>query len=324
MIPYAKHQVTAEDEAAVLRVLRSDHLTQGPEVEAFERELATVAGAKDCICVNSGTAALWLAYSIMSDGSIKMPTMSFVATTSACILAGRTPILCDVNRLTGLVEGDTTVGVTLGGQPTGHRHIILDACHGPLTMPEGTALMVASFHPAKHIACGEGGAVFTNDASAAKLLRALRDHGRKDDRRCHWPSHNFRMPEMSAALGRSQLQRYEANVQRRHELAGRYDEAFTGKLQTVPHTSESARHLYQILPENRDDVREALRRQHIQAQIHYRPIHLEPAYRERFGYKPGDFPDAEWFADHTLSLPLYPTLTEAEQDTVMQTVLENV
>lgn len=316
--------MTAEDEAAVLRVLRSRFLTGGPEVEAFEAELCAVSGARFAVACSSGTAALWMAYSLVAPGSpMYMPTISFVATANAALLAGHKPLFQDVDPETGLATRDHEVGVTLGGQPTGHQHHILDACHGPIHFPQGTDAVVLSMHPAKHVACGEGGAVLVNSPAAAEALRALRDHGRLEGK-CERASFNWRMDEMSAALGRSQLQRYDWNVEQRREFAECYDGSFEGKVQTVKHDPFSARHLYSLLLDNRDDVQELLRRKGIGTAIHYRPMHLEPFYQQKMGYRRGEFPNAEKFASRTLSIPLYPTLTEAEQEQVIKAVLEVV
>lgn len=324
MLPYARHEIRPEDEAAVLRVLRSGKLTQGEEVPAFEAELCAVSGARFAICCSSGTAALWMAYSLVAPGSpMYMPTISFVATANAALLAGHKPLFQDVDPETGLATRDHEVGVTLGGQPTGHTHHILDACHGPIHFPLGTDAVVLSFHPAKHVACGEGGAVLVNSPAAAEALRALRDHGRLEGK-CERASFNWRMNEMSAALGRSQLQRYDSNVKWRQSLAALYDEAFHGKVQTVQHSPQSVRHLYSLLLDNRDDVQELLRRKGIGTAIHYKPMHLEPFYQQKLGYRRGEFPNAEKFSSRTLSIPLFPTLDDAEQETVIKAVLELV
>jgi dTDP-4-amino-4,6-dideoxygalactose transaminase len=134
--------------------------------------------------------------------------------------------------------------------------------------------------------------------------------------------YNYRMDEMSAALARSQLTRYDWSVQKRREIATHYDEAFAGKVRTVPHGSDSARHLYQLLVDNRDDMRAKLLPRGVGTQVHYSPtIPLQPYYRERFGYQPGMFPNAERYAAHTLSIPMFPTLTEQEVERVITSVL---
>lgn len=325
MIPYGMHQVTPEDKMAVLAALNSGQLAQGPLVEQFERALTTQCGAHFAVACSSGTAALWMAYSLLGPEGrpLPMPAISFVATANAAMLAGHRPIFQDVDPVTGLALLDHPVGVTLGGQPTGHRHLVLDACHGPLSLPAGTDMLCLSFHPVKHVACGEGGALVTNSPVLAEAARALRDHGRIEGK-CERASFNWRLDEMSAALGLSQLQRYADGVTRRRVLAARYDTAFAGRVHTVPHGPESVRHLYSLLLEDRDTVQERLRRKGIGTAIHYKAMHLEPFYQQRMGYRAGEFPNAERFARQTLSIPLYPTLTESEQDRVITAVLEAV
>lgn len=316
LIPYTLHHVTPDDEAAVLRALRSGILTQGPEVEAFEAELAALSGAKYAVCVNSGTAALHLCFELLQPAYL--PTISFVATANAAIMAGNPPARFYDYSIAP--PSSDAVGVTLGGDPIGWTPCILDACHGPIKH-SAIAATVLSFHPAKHVACGEGGAILTDSKPFADHCRVLRSHGRVDGQMTQmgW---NYRLPEINAALGRSQLTRYHKNVRERRRLAHWYDQAFAGKVRTVPHGKESARHLYQILVEDRDTKQEALRAKGIGTAIHYPVIPLQPYYKARYGYRPGQFPGAEWHAAHTLSIPLFPTMTEAEQDRVITAVLE--
>lgn len=327
LIPYTQHTVSPDDEAAVLRALHSHHLTQGPEVEAFEQELAALSGAKYAVCVNSGTAALHLAYRAHGTEWI-MPAISFVASANATLFSCIPEELSqddipfkDCNQDTGLVwDWSGTFAVTLGGQVPVGDFDVMDACHGPIKHL-GTVATILSFHPAKHVACGEGGAILTNDDTFADQCRLLRSHGRRGTEMVVL-GYNYRMPEINAALGRSQLTRYHENVRERRRLAHWYDEAFAGKVRTVPHSTESARHLYQIIVEDRDAKQKALRSRGIGTAIHYPVIPLQPYYRERYGYRDGQFPGAEWHAAHTLSIPLFPTMTEEEQDRVISAVLE--
>lgn len=358
MIPYTAHRITYADEAAVLRALRSDHLTQGPEVERFEEELAALAGAKYTVAVNSGTAALHLA--LLAAGArpgveVIVPAISFVATANAALMTGASVRFADCEPETGFFSPHTevrlgveriVVPVTLGGMNgefVQHSYAglswVIDACHGPLrsfgSIPEAACF---SFHPAKHVAAGEGGAVVTNDQGLADQMRLLRSHGRRGTEMVAmgW---NYRMPDLNAALARAQLVRYREGVARRRELAAVYDRAFAGHpvIQPVPHGPDSARHLYQVLlpdgyakawnpaagiPKYRDWVAHVLRERGIGTAVHYPVIPLQPYYRERYGYQPGQFPGAEAYAARTLSLPLYPTLSEADQRRVIEAMLE--
>ena len=357
MIPYAKHDVTMDDMSAVMDVLESDHLTQGPKVQEFEEAFAEKCGAKYAVAVSSGTAALHLAMLACGNESWTyfIPAISFVATANAALYTGAEVKFVDTDPTTGLIDptglpknSGSVVRVSLGGQPAptkGHWPAVADSCHGPFALPEGVTAACFSLHPSKHVAAGEGGVVVTNNWFLASEMEEFRNHGRgrkvtdeKDDEglpRLAWAGmyelgHNYRMPEMSAALALSQLKRLDWNIAKRRELAARYDEAFTD-IETVPHSEHSARHLYQILvggeqwgqPRHNRSVQRALAHRGVGTQVHYEPIiPLQPYYAERFGYKTGDFPQAEKYASRTLSLPLYPTLTVEEQDYVIEQVLE--
>jgi len=342
MIPYTRHEIRPEDEAAVLCALRSGYLTQGPEIEAFEHELAALSGAKYAVAVNSGTAALHLTYVAAGwkGRTVHCPAISFVATSNALIMAKADPRFVDCNEEDGLwMESDSPkpceVPVALGGQvpEAWGDEIVRDACHGPLTHDAADLATCLSLHPAKHIACGEGGAILTNDDAFAEQCRLLRSHGRRGTEMVSL-GYNYRLNEMSAALGRSQLTRYHAGVAERRRMASRYDDAFAGHyvIQTVPHGPDSARHLYQILlpPDGvtypylkgRNWAQGKLRERGIGTAIHYPVIPLQPYYRQRYGYREGMFPGAEAHAARTLSIPLFPGLTEAEQDRVIAAVLE--
>lgn len=326
MIPYTTHHVTAEDEKAVLDALRSGYLTQGPVVERFEESLALLAGCRYAVCVSSGTAALHLAYLTVDWErhlpEVSMPAISFVATANMALLTGRRPLFRDVDPVTGRTP-DGEVYVTLGGVPIpqGRRYHVVDACHGPIQHHPQAQATVLSFHPAKHMACGEGGAILTNDPKVAEDCRALRSHGRVGIPQTML-GFNYRMPEMNAALGLSQLVRYQWGVQERRRLAATYDTAFAFRgVDVIPHSPDSARHLYSILVDHRDQVQAALRARGILTAVHYPVIPLQPYYRQRFGFKAGQWPNAERFAARTLSLPLYPTLREADQMHVIESVL---
>lgn len=334
MIPYTQHTVTPEDEAAVLEVLRSPYLAQGPKVEEFEAALAQKAGAKYCVCVSSGTAALQAAFAaihVPRDRRRLVTTpITFVATANAASSVGFPVSFADVNDRgiwnphKAVLEHPNVVicVVTLRGEPVpvdlgvGRPVVIVDACHGPLHLPLGAVAACFSFHPAKHVACGEGGAVVTNDEGFARLCRAYRDHGRVDGK-MEIRGGNYRMSEMAAALGLSQLARYEDGVARRREIAMWYDLSLG--YMAVLQPKDSAYHLYQLLVDRRDQVREALRACRIGTQVHYLPVYRHPWWA-RDMLNPNPPPKAEQFASRVLSIPLYPTLTDTEVEYVASTV----
>ncbi|RMG67424.1 MAG: UDP-4-amino-4,6-dideoxy-N-acetyl-beta-L-altrosamine transaminase [Bacteroidetes bacterium] len=229
--------------------------------------------------------------------------------------------------------------------------LLEDSCHAPggaFRSAAGTwsrcgsgdyaELAIFSFHPVKHIATGEGGMITTQDEGLYRTLLDLRNHGitRERDRFQHGGTepggwyyemqalgYNYRLSAIHAALGRSQLSRAEENLARRRALAARYDAAFSDSpVQIIRPAGDQAHayHLYVVRIADRAGLYEHLRAQEIFAQLHYNPAHLQPWYRQQ-GWREGDLPETEAFAEQALSLPLYPDLTEAEQDKVIAEVL---
>lgn len=229
--------------------------------------------------------------------------------------------------------------------------VIEDACHAPggfiidskqekHSCGDGTYadLAIFSFHPVKHIACGEGGMITTNNDALYKKLLLLRTHGiTKDPERLQenhggWYyemqelGYNYRLTDFQAALGLSQLKRADDGLQRRREIAARYDQAFADTKMTLltSHPQNGhAYHLYVIQVDDRKDLYDYLRAHQIYAQVHYIPVHTFPYYKS-IGYKLGDFPAAEAYYSKCLSLPMYPTLTDDEQNVVINHVLDFV
>lgn len=323
---YTRHQTTQADAMAVLAVLGQGPLTQGPMVELFEEALKSATGAPHAVVVNSGTAALHLAYGLVYERgqTLSMPPLSFVATANAALYNGLRVSWKECSPRTGLVMEDCDVGVELGGQPTGHRHTIVDACHSVRYVPEAL-VTVLSFHPAKHIACGEGGALLTGDATIAERARLLRSHGREGTQMTTL-GFNYRMSDLNAALGLGQITHVWARIAQRKALAALYDTAFDGSeaILPVPHNAESHRHLYQVKVQDRDRVAAALKAKGIGTAVHYPLICDQPYYIAR-----GMQPDlglgwARDFARNVLSLPLFPQMTPEDVQTVATTLQEVV
>lgn len=231
--------------------------------------------------------------------------------------------------------------------------VIEDACHAlgaehlgrPVGSCEHSDMTVFSFHPVKHVTTGEGGAVLTNDEVLAERMRTLRHHGIvTDPARQHFrgaddggwyyeiaePGHNFRITDIQCALGTSQLSKLDGWVARRREIKAAYDAAFAG-LPGVDVPAElpgaaSSWHLYplRVPAEHRRAVYDGLHARGILVQVHYVPVHLMPAYRERYGHAPGDFPAAEAYYAREISLPMYPKLTDAEVARVVAAVRETL
>lgn len=233
--------------------------------------------------------------------------------------------------------------------------VLEDACHSPggyfldknndkqLCGSASYADAVAfSFHPVKHIAAGEGGMITTNDEVVYKKLLMLRSHGiTKENMTFDIPNseaqgswyyemqelgYNYRITDIQAALANSQLQKADAGIIRRHEIADKYREAFKNanlKMQRKDERHFNAHHLFVVEVEDRKGLYDFLRTHNIFSQIHYIPMHLLPYYKQ-FGWEAGDFPNSEKYYEHCISLPMYPSLTDGEQDFVIEKVIEFV
>lgn len=379
-IPYGHQYITDEDIDAVVETLKSDYLTQGPKIAAFEKAFADYCGAKYNVAVSSGTAALHLAAAVLNvrpgDKVITTP-ITFVASANAFRYCGAEIVFCDIDPDTYLMDLDkleailkdfpkggckAVVPVDLAGYPIdGERlramadeygfAIVEDACHAPggeFTDSTGVKhkvgdcafadMTVFSYHPVKHIATGEGGSITTNRKDLYDRLSLLRTHGiTKDPQKLEkydggWYyemqelGYNYRITDFQAALGTSQLKRLDWNVKRRNEIAEKYDNAFKELKIKTPFRAKNilhAFHLYIIQTEKRKELYDFLRKHNIFSQVLYIPVHTMPYYRQ-FGWKEGDFPVAEEYYGKCLALPMFPTLTDEEQEYVISKVKEFV
>ncbi len=329
----------------------------GPKVAEFERNFAAYAGSKHCIGVNSGTSALHLALIAAGVGQgdevITVP-MTFVATSWAVSYVGANPVFVDVDPATytldaTLVEKQITrrtralLPVHLYGQPAdmrplmeiSERHgipIIEDAAqaHGARYQGQGAGTLglcgCFSFYPGKNLgAYGEGGAIVTNDDSIAKRLRALRDHAQEQRYYHDEIGYNYRMDAFQGAVLNIKLKYLERWTERRRLLAARYNELLAGlpiQLPAEAHDRRHVWHLYVALHRERDRIRQELEARGIQTGLHYPvPVHLQKAYRH-LRYRVGDFPMAERIARECITLPLYPEMTGAQQDQVIEALTE--
>lgn len=379
MIPYGRQEVTEADIAAVVDVLRSDWLTQGPVVPRFEQKVAALCGATHAVAVNSATSALHIACLALGVGPgdrLWTSPVTFVASANCGLYCGaevdfvdidpRTYNLCPERLAEKLAHAEregrlpkVVVPVHLCGQPcdmaTIHElsqrygfRIIEDASHAiggryrgePIGSGRYSDVTVFSFHPVKIVTTGEGGMAVTNDATVAARMALLRSHGitrdpaemtHESDGPWYYQQialgFNYRMTEMQAALGVSQLDRLDAYVTARHALAARYNELLTGAGVVTPWQhpdSYSGLHLYVVrVPEGgavrRDDVFAVLRANAIGANLHYIPVHTQPWYRA-MGFADGQFPAAESYYREAISLPMFPTMTHEVQDEVVATL----
>ena len=377
MIPYGKQEITQADIDAVVAVLKSDHLTQGPVVPAFEAAVANYCGAGFAVAVNSATSALHIACMALGLDSgdwLWTSPVTFVASANCALYCGANIDFVDIDPCSynlcpkaleeKLIQAEregrlpkVVIPVHLTGQPCdlaaihalslkyGFR-IIEDASHAiggkyrdePIGNCRFSDITVFSFHPVKIITTGEGGMALTNNAALAGKMALLRSHGitrdpalmtHESDGPWYYQQvdlgFNYRMTELQAALGVSQMNRLDDYVAKRHELARRYNELLADLPVTIPwqHAdSYSAFHLFVIrlqlgaIVRTHRQVFEAMREAGIGVNLHYIPVHTQPYY-ERMGFQTGDFLEAEKYYSEAISLPLYPLLSAEEQERVV-------
>lgn len=354
---YSTQQIEPEDELAVLDALESPYLTDGPRVKEFEEALAAFVGAKYAVAVSSGTAALhvaMIACGVKKNDVVGTSPFSFVATANAALYCGADVEFEDVDPNTGNADipdvgYDWVVPVHFGGHaaPISARgeYVIEDAAHAlGATDFDGCSQVGScahsmatcfSFHPVKPITSGEGGAITTNDEGLAQEMKQLRSHGRDEQGLMQSLGFNYRMTEVAAALGRSQLRRCDEMRLQRKALAKLYWEQLRdfktsrGKTQTLPGSREkahgSAWHLYPVRVKQgrRDEVRFKLNAQGIGAQVHYSPlIPFQPYYRRLPEYGVRSWPNAEAWADEELSLPLHAGMIPEDVERVVKALRE--
>ncbi len=356
MIPYGRQSVDEDDIAAVVEVLRGDWLTQGPSIERFEEAVAEYVGAKYAVAYSSGTSALHGAAAAAELGPgdvVATSPLTFIASANAARFVGAQPILVDINNSTWNIdmasvpqEARAVVPVHFAGLPVdlslhnkGQQIIIEDAAHalGALT-PDGPVgncahsdMCCFSFHPVKPITTGEGGMVTTNDPELADQLRRFRSHGivRMPEQGAWYYEiaelgYNYRMTDIQAALGLSQMNKLNHFMTRRNEIALRYRELLSGSKIVLPPSAPAGfrhgYHLFPVLVDNRRQVFDGLRNAGIGVQVHYVPVHHHPISID-IPQKAKDLPVSESVYKRILSLPIYPGLTEDNQDFVVKTLL---
>lgn len=390
MIPYGRQDITETDIEAVLTVLRSNFLTQGPAVPRFEQSVASLTGARRAVAVNSATSALHVACVALGlergDRLWTVPN-TFVASANCGRYCGADIDFVDIDPRTWNLSVPALeakllrakrerqlpkmlVPVHFAGQPTQQEAIwelaqhygfkvIEDASHAiggsrngePVGSCRWSDVTVLSFHPVKIITSGEGGMGLTNDSQIGERMAMLRTHGITRDAVRFQTKHaserdgnagigsgawlyeqqmlgfNYRMTDIHAALGASQLQRLRQYVDRRNDLARRYDREFQGlplQLPTVLAENKSAFHLYVVrltgdAPVTRRRAFDEMRRLGVGVNVHYTPVHLQPYYRA-LGFSEGQFPEAEAYGESAITLPLYPGMTDQAQVEVIEVV----
>lgn len=381
IIPYGRQDISEVDIQAVVDVLRSDFITQGPVVPEFEKSVAEYCGARHAVAVNSATSALHIACLALGVGEgdwVWTTPITFVASANCALYCGAKVDFVDIDPRTynlslerleeklAIAEKAGTlpkvvIPVHLCGQSCDMAgihalsrqygfKIIEDASHAiggkyknePIGNCRYSDITVFSFHPVKIITTGEGGMLLTNEIELAKCLALLRSHGITRDAKemTHAPDgpwyyqqvglgYNYRMTDIQAALGLSQLQRLDDFVAKRHVVASRYKEQLKSLSITTPWQHEdcySAFHLYVIrliqsdAVDSHREVFERLRLNGVGVNLHYIPVYHHPYY-ERMGFNASDFPEAECYYTEAISLPMYPGLTEEEQLEVVRALI---
>lgn len=376
-IPYGRQDITEADIDAVVTVLKSDFLTQGPMVPKFEHAVSNYCGAQYAVALNSATSALHVACLALGLGPgdwLWTSPITFVASANCGLYCGAkvdfvdidplTYNLCPVALETKLEKADgegrlpkVVVAVHLCGQPCdmvainrlAQRYgfkIIEDASHAvggrfrgePIGNCRYSAVTIFSFHPVKIITSAEGGMALTNDADLAKKMALLRSHGitrdplqMTSDSEGPWfyqqieLGFNYRLTDLQAALGLSQMDRLQPYVAQRNQLANRYDELLSSMPVTTPSQSPdsySSRHLYVIriqlekVKKSQREIFDTLRARGIEVNLHYIPIYKHPYY-QRMGFNASDFPRSQQYYSEAVSLPMYATLSESQQDRVV-------
>lgn len=381
-IPYSKQWMDKDDIRAVVNVLESDWITQGPKIKEFENKLSQYCGAKYAVAVSSGTAALHiacLAAGISKGDEIVTSPITFVASSNCILYCGGKPVFADVQKDTINIDpGEIVKKITkrtkaiipvhFAGHPADMGEIykiankynlmvIEDACHAlgsryksnnkwiKVGKCSHSDMTIFSFHPVKSITTGEGGAVLTNRKDLYEKLLMFRNHGvTKESSKfkvksskltgswhyeMQYLGYNYRITDIQAALGISQLKKLDGFIEKRREIVKIYNKELSEikeiELPIEKNHVKSAWHLYIIRLKNkykRKDVFCKLKEKGVGAQIHYIPVYLQPYYKQ-LGFKKGICPLAEKYYDETITIPLYPSMKNKDVKSVIQ-ILFNV
>ncbi len=382
---YGKQTITQDDIDAVIEILKSDWMTQGPTIAKFEKVLCEKFGGKYASVVANGTAALHLialGLEWAKDDIIITSPITFLASANCAIYVGAKVDFVDIDSKTYTIDPEkleeklklyaaqnkkvkAVVAVDYAGHPCNWDalktlkekfgfQLINDYCHAlgaEYNNDAQYAIKYAeavnfSFHPVKHITTGEGGTVLTNNEKLDKRIKTFRTHGmtkdefflEKNDGPWYYEMHevgfNYRITDLQCALGISQLSKLDKFIARRSEIARFYDDIFSKDDRFIfPYVSKNVKHAYHLYPLqikfdqlkiSRKDFFAKLKEQRIIGQVHYIPVHLQPYYRNNFGFKPGDFPVAERFYEREISIPMYPSLTDEDLNYISSAIIETL
>lgn len=368
-IPYGKQLLDQSDIDAVVETLHSDYLTTGPKVKAFEEALAAYCEVNYCVAVANGTAALHLASLVLLKKGDKVLTTpnSFLATSNAILYVEAKPVFVDIANDGNIdldlceeaLKKDPSIKaiytVAFSGRMLDQKKlkylketyniIILEDCAHAIGAKDGdikaasctnSDISILSFHPVKHMTTGEGGAITTNSKELYEKLLTLRGHGMvKMPEMKPWEyemqmlGFNYRITDMQCALGLSQLKKLDGFIERRIEIAQKYDEAFENTIVKSLYTydGKSSYHLYVVQVDfskiniSKEDLFNSLRERNIGIQLHYIPINKQPYYKA-LGYGNETTPVMDKYYEECFSLPMFPKMTDAEQDYVIKSLFE--
>ena len=378
---YGRQNIDQDDIKAVIEVLNSAWLTQGPFVNKLENDLADKFNAKYSTVVANGTAALHLiglALGWEKGDIIITSPITFLASANAILYAGATPDFVDIDEKSYTIDViklerrildykkenksvKAVIAIDYAGNPCDWKSLriladkynfklVNDNCHALGAEIDGDIgyackyadVVAMSFHPVKHITTGEGGAILTNSKIIDEKVKILRTHGMtkneklltKNDGPWYYEMQelgfNYRITDFQCALGSSQLKKLDSFVERRNEIAKYYDEQFKNDERFVcPEVGPNRKHAYHLYPLqikfnklkiSKVDFFNKMRERNIALQVHYIPVHLQPYYKDKFGFKHGDYPIAEKFYEQEISIPMYPALEKADLEYIVRTI----
>ncbi|MBI87331.1 MAG: UDP-4-amino-4,6-dideoxy-N-acetyl-beta-L-altrosamine transaminase [Candidatus Marinimicrobia bacterium] len=386
MISYGKQTIDKSDIEALVDVLKSDWLTQGPAITNFENDLSSFFGSDYACALANGTAALHLAGLALgwTENDIIITTpITFLATANCILYSGATPDFVDIDPKTYTIEPNlleekvdfyrsngknikAIIGVDYAGHPCDWKSLrqiadkydlilINDNCHAMGSLYDGSKkyaikyadVITQSYHPVKHITTGEGGSVLTNNKDLIDKIISLRSHGigkgnDKSELNHNDPwyyemeklGYNYRITDFQCALGSNQLRKLEGFVAKRSFIAEQYNQYFKEiNNLIIPFVNHDVQHSYHLYPLqinfksfeiNKRDFFIKMKKSGINLQVHYIPIHYQPFYANKFGFKKGDFPNSEKFYENIFSMPIFPSLSSKDLRFIIDSTIKHL